>query len=173
VWARDWGVRFNGRLNLLGKNRIAFVENDHLTMIRKALSCQPNDMILHAFDAFGIQLRSHDYYSVGGGFVVGKEAVGQGRIVENTTPLAFSFRTGNQLLAICAENGLSISQIMARNELAWRPEEDTRLGLMHIWQVMRDCVRAGCHNVSGRGRCCLLHGGRGALRSTGRYPKPS
>ncbi len=35
---------------------------------------------------------------------------------------------------------------MAENEKAWRPAEETRAGLLRIWQVMQDCVEAGCRN---------------------------
>lgn len=33
---------------------------------------------------------------------------------------------------------------MLANEAAWRPEAVTRSGLLRIWQVMQDCVDAGC-----------------------------
>ncbi|MEG6659307.1 L-serine ammonia-lyase, iron-sulfur-dependent, subunit alpha, partial [Pseudomonas aeruginosa] len=68
------------------------------------------------------------------------------RIVEDRTPLAFPFKTARQLLDHCAREGLSISQLMAENEKAWRPAEETRTGLLRIWQVMQDCVEAGCRN---------------------------
>ncbi|MEG2981810.1 MAG: L-serine ammonia-lyase, iron-sulfur-dependent, subunit alpha, partial [Stenotrophomonas sp.] len=32
------------------------------------------------------------------------------------------------------------------NESAWRPEAETRAGLLKIWQVMQDCVDSGCRN---------------------------
>ncbi|VCW33054.1 L-serine dehydratase TdcG [Pseudomonas aeruginosa] len=86
------------------------------------------------------------YYSVGGGFVVDDEAAGLDRIVEDRTPLAFPFKTARQLLDHCVREGLSISQLMAENEKAWRPAEETRAGLLRIWQVMQDCVEAGCRN---------------------------
>jgi L-serine dehydratase len=31
------------------------------------------------------------------------------------------------------------------NENAWRPEEETREGILRIYQVMRECVFKGCH----------------------------
>jgi len=103
-------------------------------------------MIFRAFDEAGLQLRSREYYSVGGGFVVDEDAAGHDRIVEDKTPLPYPFRSGDQLLALCEEHGLSISQLMARNEESWRPVSETAQGLMHIWKVMQDCVRAGCSN---------------------------
>lgn len=44
-----------------------------------------------------------------------------------------------------------MSQVMLANEAAWRPEAETRAGLLRIWQVMQDCVEAGCrHEASCR-----------------------
>ncbi|MEE4707346.1 L-serine ammonia-lyase [Pseudomonas alliivorans] len=139
-------IRAHGSLNLLGKRRVRFAEKEHLAMIRKPLPYHPNGMIFRAFDSAGLQLRGREYYSVGGGFVVDEDAAGHDRIVEDKTPLRYPFRSGNQLLALCEEHGLSISQIMICNEEAWRSGEETSRGLMHIWGGMQDCVQAGCSN---------------------------
>ena len=139
-------IRANGELRLGGERPIRFVEKEHLALIRKPLPYHPNGMIFRAFDAAGLQLRSREYYSVGGGFVVDDSAAGADRIVEDSTPLPYPFRSGAELLALCAEHGLSISALMRENERAWRPDEETRNGLQRIWQVMQDCVEAGCHN---------------------------
>ncbi|PAU66737.1 L-serine ammonia-lyase [Pseudomonas sp. PIC25] len=137
-------IRQSGELKLLGEKAIRFVEKEHLAMIRKPLDYHPNGMIFRAFDAAGLQLRSREYYSVGGGFVVDDSAAGADRIVEDQTPLPYPFKTAKDLLAHCTEHGLSISQVMRENEKAWRPDEETRAGLLRIWQVMQDCVAAGC-----------------------------
>lgn len=139
-------IRAHGSLNLLGKRRVRFAEKEHLAMIRKPLPYHPNGMIFRAFDSAGLQLRGREYYSVGGGFVVDEDAAGHDRIVEDKTPLRYPFRSGNQLLALCEEHGLSISQIMICNEEAWRSGVETSRGLMHIWGGMQDCVQAGCSN---------------------------
>ncbi|WP_010486478.1 L-serine ammonia-lyase [Pseudomonas sp. S9] len=139
-------IRAAGELDLLGEKTIRFVEKEHLAMIRKPLAFHPNGMIFRAFDQAGLQVRSREYYSVGGGFVVDDEAAGADRIVEDQTQLAYPFTTGKQLLAHCAEHNLSISQVMLANEAAWRPEAETRERLLNIWQVMQDCVTAGCNN---------------------------
>jgi L-serine dehydratase len=146
VESRLAALRKAGELNLLGEKAIRFVEKEHLAMIRKPLPYHPNGMIFRAFDGAGLQLRSREYYSVGGGFVVDEEAAGADRIVEDRTPLTYPFTTAKQLLAHCAEHNLSISQVMLANESAWRTEAETREGLLKIWQVMQDCVEAGCQN---------------------------
>ncbi len=128
--ARLDAIRSSGELRLLGERPIRFVEKEHLALIRKPLAYHPNGMIFRAFDAAGLQVRSREYYSVGGGFVVDDEAAGLDRIVEDRTPLAFPFKTARQLLDHCVREGLSISQLMAENEKAWRPAEETRTGLV-------------------------------------------
>ncbi|QEY62811.1 L-serine ammonia-lyase [Metapseudomonas lalkuanensis] len=137
-------IRQSGELLLGGEKPIHFVEKEHLALIRKPLPYHPNGMIFRAFDDAGIQIRSREYYSVGGGFVVDEEAAGLDRIVEDRTPLPYPFKTGKEMLAQCAASGLSISGLMRENEKAWRTPEDTSAGLLKIWQVMQDCVKAGC-----------------------------
>ncbi|QXH45956.1 L-serine ammonia-lyase [Pseudomonas xanthosomatis] len=144
--ARLQAIRDSGRINLLGKHSIAFIEKQHLAMIRKPLDYHANGMIFRAFDAAGLQIRSREYYSVGGGFVVDEEAAGHDRIVEDSTVLAYPFTTAKQLLAHCTAQNLAVSQVMLANEAAWRPEAETRAGLLRIWQVMQDCVEAGCQH---------------------------
>ena len=139
-------IRSRGELNLGGEKAIRFVEKEHLALIRKPLDYHPNGMIFRAFDEAGLQLRSREYYSVGGGFVVDEQAAGADRIVEDSTPLAYPFKSAVQLLAHCSQQGLSISQLMLSNETAWRTPQQTRDGLLAIWQVMQDCVTAGCRN---------------------------
>ncbi|QXI42668.1 L-serine ammonia-lyase [Pseudomonas wayambapalatensis] len=139
-------IRASGHLQLLGEHRIDFVEKQHLAMIRKPLDYHPNGMIFRAFDAAGLQIRSREYYSVGGGFVVDQDAAGQDRIVEDNTALPYPFTTAKQLLGHCVAQHLSFSQVMLANEAAWRPEHETRAGLLRIWQVMQDCVEAGCRH---------------------------
>ncbi|MBF7141826.1 MULTISPECIES: L-serine ammonia-lyase [Pseudomonas] len=144
--ARLAAIRSTGRLRLLGEHEIDFVEKQHLAMIRKPLPYHPNGMIFRAFDGAGLQVRSREYYSVGGGFVVDDNAAGADRIVADTTTLPYPFTLAKELMAHCTAQHLPISQIMLANEKAWRPEAETRAGLLHIWQVMQQCVSAGCEN---------------------------
>ena len=138
-------IRAEKRLMLAGTQKIAFDERDHLVMHRRqSLPYHPNGMRISAFDGAGRVLRQKVYYSVGGGFVVDESAAGADRIVEDTTRLAHPFHSGNELLAQCRENELSISQLMLDNERAWRSDAETRAGLLRIWDVMQLSVRRGC-----------------------------
>ncbi|AXX33576.1 L-serine ammonia-lyase [Actinosynnema pretiosum subsp. pretiosum] len=143
--ARVAEIRAAGALRLGGGAEIAFREPDDLVMHRrKSLPLHPNGMVFEAFDAAGASLDRAEYYSVGGGFVVDEHASGADRIKPDTTPLAHPFRTGDELLDLTASTGLRISEVMLANELAWRSEDEVRRGLLHIWQVMQDCVERGC-----------------------------
>jgi L-serine dehydratase len=40
---------------------------------------------------------------------------------------------------------MSIYEVVMENENSWRPEQETRDGLLKIWDVMKDCIYRGCH----------------------------
>ncbi|MER6673476.1 L-serine ammonia-lyase [Streptomyces sp. NPDC000983] len=137
-------IRSSGRLVLLGEHEIPFSFDDDLVLHRReTLPYHANGMTIWAFDASGAELLSKTYYSVGGGFVVDEDAVGADRIKLDDTVLKYPFRTGDELLRLTKETGLSISSLMLENERAWRTEEEIRAGLLEIWQVMRACVSRG------------------------------
>ena len=132
------------RLRLLGRHEIDFDDDCLVLHRRRSLPFHPNGMTFEAFDRSGRSVRARTYYSVGGGFVVDETAQGADRIKVDDTPVAYPFRTGDELLAHCRRTGLAVSEIMLANETAWRPEDEVRKGLSHIWEVMQECVRLGC-----------------------------
>ncbi len=132
------------RLLLNGTQELVFDPAVHMRFSGKVVGLHANAMQLHSFDGAGHALLSKLYYSVGGGFVVNQEATGEARIVEDQTQLPFPFTSGQQLLQLCDEHGLSISTLMMRNETAWRTESEVRMKLLEIWKVMQQCVQRGC-----------------------------
>ncbi|MEW1655287.1 L-serine ammonia-lyase [Streptomyces sp. NPDC093707] len=142
-------IRTTGRLRLLGAeigsaHEIDFDESTELILHRRrSLPYHANGMTLFAYDAAGAPLLEKTYYSVGGGFVVDEDAVGEDRIKLDDTVLTHPFRTGDELLRLSRETGLSISALMLENEKAWRTEEEIRTGLLEIWRVMEACVTRG------------------------------
>ncbi|MFC9427977.1 L-serine ammonia-lyase [Streptomyces sp. NPDC056987] len=142
-------IRAAGRLSLLGVHEIAFdADRDLVLHRRKALPFHANGMTVAAYDAEGAPLLEKTYYSVGGGFVVDESvldegAPGEDRIKPDDTVLKYPFRTGDELLRLSADTGLSISALMLENEKAWRTEDEIRAGLLEIWRVMQACVSRG------------------------------
>jgi L-serine dehydratase len=138
-------LRRSRSLVLNGTHRIAFDPDDDLILHRRrSLPAHPNGMTFEAFDAENESLLHLTYYSVGGGFVVDDEATAADRIVEDSTELPYPFSSGAELLAACRASGRSIAGIMLANELAWRTEAELRTSLLHLWDVMQDCVENGC-----------------------------
>ncbi|MDQ0583593.1 L-serine ammonia-lyase [Streptomyces rishiriensis] len=137
-------IKSSGRLRLLDSREIPFSYDDDLVLHRrKALPYHANGMTIWAHDAQGAELLSKTYYSVGGGFVVDEDAVGADRIKLDDTVLKYPFRTGDELLRLAKETGLSISSLMLENERAWRTEDEIRDGLLEIWRAMQSCVSRG------------------------------
>ncbi|MGY1624993.1 L-serine ammonia-lyase [Geodermatophilus sp. SYSU D00965] len=137
-------IRREGRLRLAGEHPIAFsVDDDVVLHRRKRLEFHSNGMLFSAVDADGVELCRREYYSVGGGFVLDEDEAGNPVVVEDSTPVRYPFRTGEELLARTRETGLRISDVMLANELSWRTEADVRAGLLHIWSVMQECVERG------------------------------
>ncbi|MGH3499263.1 MAG: L-serine ammonia-lyase [Nocardioidaceae bacterium] len=142
--ARVDRVRRTGRLSLGGRREIEWRDDDLVMHRRRSLPFHPNGMTFTAYVSTGAEVAARTYYSVGGGFVVDDEAAGADRIVPDTTPVEMPFRSGDELIAQAESRGLSISAVMEANERAWRTDEQIRSGLLRIWQVMQQCVTAGC-----------------------------
>ncbi|MDC0000019.1 L-serine ammonia-lyase [Porticoccaceae bacterium] len=140
-------IRENHRLALCGSHSIDYNhDRDFFLHRRKVLPFHSNGMIFTAFDHQGNELTKRTFYSVGGGFVVDESASEADCIIEDSRVTAYPFDSAVELLALCKEHSLSISDLMLENEKAWRPEQETRDGLMNLWSVMQSCVTNGITN---------------------------
>lgn len=142
-------IRSGNAVSLLGEKTVAFNEAKDLVMFRRqSLPLHANGMKFSAYDEQGELLTERTYYSVGGGFVVAEEVLADGQkqkvIAPDATVLPYPFKSGDELLALTKQHGISIAEVMRRNERHWRSDEETRAGLLKIWQVMQDCVTRGC-----------------------------
>ncbi len=141
-------LKENRLICLHGSRSIGFsLENDMVFEKRESLPGHPNGMRFSAFDAAGNELLSRVYYSVGGGFVVNENKTDDPVITESEVDLPYPFESGEELLKICRDNNLRISDLMLQNELAWREESEIRGRLLDIWHAMQACVKKGCHNT--------------------------
>ncbi len=137
-------IRGSKTLKLAGQRPVRFsVAEDLVFHRRETLPFHPNAMTLQALDAQGNILLSNTFYSVGGGFVVEKDADGQASLVPAELDLPYWFTNGAELLALCAQHGMSIAQVMRANEEAWNEPEAIREKLLQIWNVMQGCVKRG------------------------------
>ncbi|MBP6997073.1 MAG: L-serine ammonia-lyase [Phycicoccus sp.] len=143
-------IKASGRLLLNGSHEVAITVDEDVILHRRAtLPFHANGMRFTAFaegepDDTCVPLLNREFYSVGGGFVLDQDEVGQDVIVPDATPVRYPFKSGAELLERCRESGLPISGVMMANELSWRSEAEVRAGLLHLWDVMQECVDNGC-----------------------------
>ncbi|VWC76812.1 serine dehydratase [Burkholderia lata] len=147
----------------LGQTReISFVEKTDLQFYRKALPFHANGMRFTAFDQLENSLWEATYYSVGGGFIVSDEVAADGKkqkvIAPDLTVLPHPFHSCAELLELTKRHGITIAEIMRRNERHWRTDEEIDFKLLEIWGVMKACVTKGCRTEG------TLPGGFGVKR---------
>jgi L-serine dehydratase len=112
-------------------------------LITESLPYHPNGLSFLAHLRNGNHL-AETYYSVGGGFVVRE---GEENSKANVVQLSFPIQIADDLLHWCRKTGMSIHEIVMENETAWRTEEETKKGLLTIWNVMKACMFRGCHTT--------------------------
>jgi L-serine dehydratase len=126
-------------------NKEAAIDFDTSTGVQflynETLPFHPNGLTFLADFINGDSI-SETFYSIGGGFVV-KE--GQKGSSKSSVDLPFPVNTADELLHWCMKTGMAIHEVVMENENAWRPEEETKRGVLQIWHTMRDCMYRGCH----------------------------
>ena len=135
-------IKNRRKLILNGKHEIDFDPTDDIEfLMNESLPYHPNALTFLAVLDDGEHF-AETYYSIGGGFVKKEgEEIDSG----SETILPFPINDAEDLLHWCMKTGLSISEVVMENENAWRPEQQTRDGLLNIWRVMKECLFKGCH----------------------------
>ncbi len=140
-------VRASKRLRLAGGPEVPFNPAADIDLRGDIVpSVHPNEMRIFLFDAAGKALFEQTYYSVGGGFIASARqltAPAEGDLIKTRNAGPFGFGSAADLLAICRREGLTISEVILRNEDAIRPRADTFAGLDRLWLAMRDCIDRG------------------------------
>jgi L-serine dehydratase len=131
-------------LLLGGLHEVQFDPREDIEFLySESLPYHPNAVTFLA-DCKNGEAISETYYSVGGGFVV-KE--GEKKSSAGEIQLPFPINTSSDILHWCMKTGMAISEVVMENENAWRPEKQTREGVLNIWKVMSECIYRGCHTA--------------------------
>jgi L-serine dehydratase len=156
-------IREAQHIQLAGVRAVSFVENRDLIFHRSVMfppgahTQHPNGLRLTAYDAAGAVIEERTFFSIGGGFITEDSA---GSSAENARlpaaserperPVPYPFCSAAELLELADAHGLTISELMLKNEAALVrsdthpiPEDGVRAGIDRIWQVMRDCIERG------------------------------
>lgn len=101
-----------------------------------------NGMRFIARSASGDELVNDNYYSLGGGFIARNndpEPVMQ----EGAAPLPFT--SCESLLQQAVDNKLTIAELVYRNEVSWRDEDEVDSRIAGLWSAMEACIERGLH----------------------------
>lgn len=119
---------------------VPLAEDDIVMHPGVALPRHPNGMRLTATNSTGRTLASNTYFSVGGGFVIDETSNDQS--AQGISAPAMPYQSARELLALCKQFGIPISQVALRNELGCRTECRIRRELLHLRDVMIECERS-------------------------------
>ncbi|BFQ93075.1 L-serine ammonia-lyase [Gallibacterium anatis] len=126
----------------LAQHEIAFDFYQDMQFHSTFLPLHENGMTISAYHQDEC-LYSNTYYSIGGGFIVDEAHFNQEQSDEQQVP--FPYKSAADLIHHCQENGLAISGIMLRNELALHGKTELETHLAKVWQTMQECIQHGLH----------------------------
>lgn len=135
-------IKKSHKLVLGGISEIEFnYAEQFLFLFDQSLPFHSNAVTFQAFLNDGTAI-SETYYSIGGGFVVQEN---DDESVLSEVDLPFPIDTAKELIGACMRTGLKISELVLENECAWRPEYETRAGILKIFDTIKECMYKGCH----------------------------
>lgn len=160
IEARLSQIRESHSIRLPGDLTIGFDEQTQLVFHRDQMYpvagvvSHPNGMRFSALDPRGEVLLQRIFFSIGGGFLISEEerVAAQGRQPgQQTRTVPYPFHSAAELLERGESANLTIAQLMLANECALAgsgngadsTEEEVCRGILHIWQVMRECTQRG------------------------------
>lgn len=126
-------------LAVAGKYPVAFEPGEDIVWHTKTfLPEHSNGMTMAARFADG-EVLEQTYFSIGGGAIL---RAGQEPLRVNVQ-VPLPYESAAELLEIGEREGMSIADIVRRNEAAWRPAAETDQFLLDVHQAMEDCIARG------------------------------
>jgi L-serine dehydratase len=190
-------IRESGRIFLAGRHSIPFNETGDLHFHRTVMFPpgarieHPNGLRLTARDAAGSVLEERTFFSIGGGFITEDLPEAKGEAAppgseKRDRLIPYPFKSAAELIELAKSQGLTISELMLRNEAALavsaeghNAEQSVRTGIDRIWQAMRDCIDRGIATegilpggLNVRRRACGLARRLGEKESAGKIGDP-
>ena len=131
-------IEFDGKLTL------SFNPDKNIIFKKEFLPFHANGMTFEALLNTGKKIKN-TYYSIGGGFVVKKERKRAKKNLEIFKAFPFPVTNGVELLAFCAKEQKTVSEIVLENERSLRTDAEIDHELHRIWDTMLECMYTGCH----------------------------
>ncbi|MBU2976193.1 L-serine ammonia-lyase [Zobellia sp. B3R18] len=137
-------IQENNVLNFGACKEIPFHPKTDIIFHKKFLEFHANGLQFEATLKSG-KTKKNTYYSIGGGFVVVKERKNAKRNIATFDSFPFPIQKGSELLAYCASENKSISEIVQENERSLHDDAQIDQKLNDVWQTMLECMYIGCH----------------------------
>ncbi len=132
----------HGSILLNGSHQIAINRDDITFEPRTRLPAHPNAMTLRAWGADAEHpLAEETFYSIGGGFIRRDGEAAPATVRHTSHPMPYS--TGVELLELCEQHNIGISDVGRANEESVHGAEALDAGLDGIWDAMHQCVEKG------------------------------
>ena len=137
-------IAASGSLSLGGQKNVTFDgDKDIVFHYDETLDAHTNGMRFMAHGADETVIDEGEFYSIGGGFIARAGDDLDAPLIEDIAAAPYSFNSAAALLAHGEREGLRIDELVWRNELIWRSEQDVADKLDAIWDAMRACVKRG------------------------------
>ena len=114
----------------------------------RRLQGHPNALTLTAFGQDGTPMIERTYLSIGGGFIVDPDETLNDATQRNVS-VAHPFATAGELLEHCRVEGVGISDVVRRNEMAALTSDELDARLLQIWEAMQECIARGISRPNG------------------------
>jgi L-serine dehydratase len=138
-------ARDAGGFSLADGRMVAFDPGRDVERRLGRLPLHANALTLTAADARGEPVLERTYYSVGGGFVLDGNGAPIPPSERHLPPSPFA--SAEELLSICQSEGLSIAEVMERNDVALLGERRLHAGIDRVWEAMQRCIATGLRSV--------------------------
>ncbi|RRJ84763.1 L-serine ammonia-lyase [Aestuariirhabdus litorea] len=137
---------------------VSFDPEQDIHFHSESLARHPNGLRVEAYSC-GSLVVHREYFSVGGGFVVEEGEEQAVALDASGASPPYPFTTAAQLLELCQQHSISISELMLANEVSIQGDAQLVFQMLdHIWQVMEQSIEQGCRSEG------VLPGGLGIRR---------
>lgn len=137
-------IKTTGKMNLDGKYPISFdYALDMLLHKKEFLPEHANGIRFIAFDINKGELIRREYFSVGGGFVLDEDQINSTEVTDDGRAAPYLFKTGDELMALCLRDNLTIAQLAFKNHQARQTEQEIMQEALAIINVMHESVVRG------------------------------
>ncbi len=131
------------RIDIPGIGMLDFDPESQLVFdFENELPRHTNGMRFIARSTSGDELVNDNYYSLGGGFIARNDDP-EPVMQEGAAPLPFT--SCESLLQQAADNKLTIAELVYRNEVSWRDEDEVDSRIAGLWSAMEACIERGLH----------------------------